>query len=81
MHLFEASCGVQIMMKAFKQNGLEPVECEVGADFDPNVHNAVFETPAGDVSPGKIAAVIKRGYKLHNRVIRATDVGIAQAPA
>jgi molecular chaperone GrpE len=67
------------MMKAFSKNGLEPVECEVGADFDPNLHNAMFEVPTQDVEAGKIAAVIKQGYALRGRVIRATDVGIAQA--
>ena len=70
---------MQIMMKVFKQNGLEAVECDVGTAFDPNVHNAMFEVPTADVEPGTIAAVIKQGYTLKGRVIRAADVGVARA--
>lgn len=69
------------MLKVFAKNGVEPVECEVGSEFDPNVHNAMFEVPTGDVEAGKVAAIVKRGFTLHGRVIRATDVGIAQPPA
>ena len=69
---------VQIMLKVFGNNGLEPVECDVGQAFDPNVHNAMFELPTAEVEQGKIGAVVKRGYTLKGRVIRATDVGIAR---
>jgi molecular chaperone GrpE len=72
------SDGVQIMLKIFKENGLEAVESEVGQDFDPRAHNAMFEIPTADVEPGRIAAIVKRGYVLNGRVIRATDVGVAK---
>lgn len=66
------------MIKTFNNNGLEAIACEVGADFDPNWHNAMFELPSEEVEAGKIAAVVKKGYALKGRVIRATDVGIAR---
>lgn len=68
------------MMKVFKENGLEAVDCEVGAVFDPNVHNAMFEVPDSSVEAGKVAAIVKRGYTLKGRVIRAADVGVARPP-
>ena len=66
------------MYKVFKDNGLEPVECKVGTDFDPNQHNAMFELPTDEVEDGKVATIVKRGWSLKGRVIRATDVGIAR---
>jgi molecular chaperone GrpE (heat shock protein) len=69
---------LQIMLKVFKSNGLEPVDCDVGHEFDPNQHNAMFELPTADVEDGKVATVVKRGWSLKGRVIRATDVGIAR---
>lgn len=70
---------LQIMMKIFKDNGLEKVETEVGGSFDPNLHNAMFEVPTADMQAGRIAAVMKQGYVLNGRVIRASDVGVAKA--
>eukprot|EP01025_Chloroclados_australasicus_P063617 TRINITY_DN8426_c0_g1_i6.p1 TRINITY_DN8426_c0_g1~~TRINITY_DN8426_c0_g1_i6.p1 ORF type:complete len:265 (+),score=38.78 TRINITY_DN8426_c0_g1_i6:124-918(+) len=69
----------KVMIKIFRDNGLEPIESTVGDDFDPNLHNAMFEIPTSDYEPGKIASVIKTGYTLHGRVIRAADVGVARA--
>jgi molecular chaperone GrpE len=70
---------LQIMIKIFKNNGLEAVKCDIGIDFDPNLHNAMFEVPTADVQAGKIASIVKQGYTLKGRVIRAADVGIARA--
>lgn len=69
---------LQIMMKIFKDNGLEQVETEVGGPFDPNLHNAMFEVPTAEMEVGRIAAVMKQGYTLNGRVIRAADVGVAK---
>jgi molecular chaperone GrpE len=66
------------MLKIFKDNGIERVEVKVGDEFDPNSQNAMFEIPTADVEPGRIAAIVKKGYTLHGRVIRAADVGVAR---
>jgi molecular chaperone GrpE len=70
---------LQIMMKIFKDNGLEKVETEVGGVFNPNLHNAMFEVPTADMEVGRIAAVMKQGYSLNGRIIRAADVGVAKS--
>lgn len=75
---FEYIVLLQIMMKIFKDNGLEKVETEVGGPFDPNLHNAMFEVPTADMEVGRIAAVMKQGYALNGRIIRAADVGVAK---
>ncbi|KAK8962204.1 hypothetical protein KSP40_PGU015220 [Platanthera guangdongensis] len=48
--------------------------------FDPNRHNAVFEIPDSSKSPGTIAAVLKPGYMLHDRVLRPAEVGVTKSP-
>ncbi|CAJ1971442.1 unnamed protein product [Sphenostylis stenocarpa] len=47
--------------------------------FDPHRHNAVFQIPDGSKPPGTVAAVLKAGYMLYDRVIRPAEVGVTQA--
>ena len=62
------------MLKVFKKEGLERYG-KVGDKFDPNLHDAMFTVDDPDAEPGTIAQVIKTGYTLHDRVIRAAQVG------
>lgn len=43
--------------------------------FDPNFHDALYEVPDSTKPAGTIAQVVKVGYKLQDRVIRAAQVG------
>jgi molecular chaperone GrpE len=43
--------------------------------FDPNFHDALYEVPDSTKPTGTIAQVVKVGYKLQDRVIRAAQVG------
>ncbi|XP_054817559.1 grpE protein homolog 2, mitochondrial-like [Prosopis cineraria] len=47
--------------------------------FDPHRHNAVFQIPDGTKPPGTVAAVLKAGYMLYDRVLRPAEVGVTQA--
>ncbi|XP_022753093.1 uncharacterized protein LOC111301577 [Durio zibethinus] len=47
--------------------------------FDPHRHNAVFQVPENSKPPGTVAHVLKSGYMLYDRVIRAAEVGVTQA--
>ncbi len=57
--------------------GVKPIEA-LGADFDPNRHEAVMHEPAGPVMAGKVTAELRRGYTLHDRVIRPTMVKVGE---
>lgn len=63
--------------KAFGKHGLTVID-PLYQKFDPNSHNALFEIPAMDVDPGTIVSVQKKGYMLHQRVIRPADVGVSR---
>jgi molecular chaperone GrpE len=68
-----------ILMGVLAREGVERYD-PLGAEFDPNLHNALFEVPDPARAPGTVAAVIKKGYTLHGRAVRAADVGVARAP-
>lgn len=65
--------------KAFQKHGLTVID-PLHQKFNPNEHNALFEVPSVDVDPGTIVNVQKKGYMLHQRVIRPAEVGIARKP-
>jgi molecular chaperone GrpE len=51
---------------------------EVGEPFDPQVHEALMQMPySGEVSVATISAVMQRGVKLNERVLRPARVGVA----
>lgn len=65
--------------KVLRKHGVTPIE-PLHQPFDPNLHNALFQVPTEDVTPGTVVSVIKRGYVLHQRVLRAADVGVSKKP-
>ena len=75
--------GVQLVHKqlldALKIHGLLPIEA-VGQTFDPNQHEALLITPSEDVPEGKVIEEFRRGYMLHTRVLRASQVVVSQGP-
>jgi molecular chaperone GrpE len=51
---------------------------EVGEEFDPQVHEALMQLPhEGEVTVPTISAVMQRGVKLNERVLRPARVGVA----
>ncbi|XP_014681498.1 PREDICTED: grpE protein homolog 1, mitochondrial-like isoform X2 [Priapulus caudatus] len=66
--------------KVFSKNGLARITPDVGEKFDPNIHEAMFQIPSENIAVGNIAVVVKVGYSLHSRTLRAAVVGVAKAP-
>ncbi|GGC80459.1 protein GrpE [Tersicoccus solisilvae] len=58
------------------QQGLERYG-EVGAVFDPAIHEALLQQPSDDVDPGHVSHVLRSGYRVGDRVLRAAQVGVA----
>ena len=48
--------------------------------FDPNFHEAVAEEEKEGAEPGEILFVKRKGYTLHDRLLRAAAVIVAKAP-
>ncbi len=60
--------------------GVRPVEAEAGKPFDPREHEAIVTVPGTGRAEGEIVEVIRRGYKLRDRVLRPALVAVAAAP-
>lgn len=58
--------------------GVEPIEVEAGAEFDPRRHEAIGEVEAAEVPAGRVAAVIQRGYALGALLLRPTLVQLSR---
>lgn len=61
------------------RQGLERLG-EVGAVFDPNVHEAVLQQPTDEVEPDHVSMVLRSGFKIGDRVVRAAQVAVAAQP-
>ena len=59
--------------------GLSRIEAAIGQPFDVYEHEAVFFEPTNEVEEGTVVRVVRNGYKLRNRVLRAAQVSVAQA--
>ena len=68
------------LLDALKIHGLVPIDA-VGETFDPNQHEALLITPSDDVPEGNVIEEYRRGYMLHTRVLRASQVVVSQGPA
>ena len=63
-----------------ESEGVKPVEAEAGKPFDPREHEAIANVPGTGRAEGEIVDVIRRGYKLRDRVLRPALVAVAAAP-
>ncbi len=51
---------------------------EVGEGFDPNVHEALMHVPMAGVDVTTVSAVMQKGVRLNDRVLRPARVGVAE---
>lgn len=68
------------LASVFSKHGVTKFNPE-GEEFDANAHMALFNVPippGSNAKAGTVAAVTKTGYTLHERVIRAAEVGVYQ---
>ncbi len=61
-------------------NGLQPIDAE-GAQFDPNLHEAIAHEPSTRVAEGKVIRQTRRGYRLKDRLLRPSSVVVSSGPA
>ena len=76
--------GVQLVHKqllsALKTHGLTPIEA-AGETFDPYRHEALMAVASDEIPADKVIEEFRRGYMLHTRVLRASQVVVSQGPA
>ena len=63
-----------------ESEGVTAVEADAGHPFDPREHEAIVNLPGTGRAEGEIVDVVRRGYKLRDRVLRPALVAVAAAP-
>lgn len=73
--------GVEMILKQLKillvNKGIEEIK-DLGMDFDPNIHNAIFMEESEEFEPGKVISAIQKGYKFKDKVIRPSMVIVSK---
>jgi molecular chaperone GrpE len=75
--------GLELTLKqlqaAFQKASSAEIAPAVGERFDPHLHQAIAAVDAAGVEPNSIVTVMRKGYRLHDRVLRPALVTVAQA--
>ena len=67
------------MEDLLRKRGVRPIEA-LGADFDPNIHQAVAHEESDTHREGEVMEELQRGYRLGDRLLRASMVKVARRP-
>ena len=65
------------MLDLLRKRGVTMIDA-LGADFDPNVHQAVIHEPSDEHREGEVMQELQRGYKLGDRLLRPAMVKVAK---
>lgn len=66
-----------VFEKTLQRHGLQKID-PIDSEFDPNKHEATFQAPHPEKTPGTVFFVQQPGYELNGRVLRAAKVGIVK---
>ncbi len=73
--------GTALIYRKFRNvleaEGITRIEAE-GAEFDPNLHEAITHEECDGYTSGHVIAVVRQGYKAGDRVIRPAMVRVAK---
>jgi molecular chaperone GrpE len=61
-----------------KKYGVRPIDA-VGADFDPNLHQAVVQEESSEHRDGEVIEELRKGYMIGDRLLRPAMVKVAKA--
>ena len=63
------------LMDTLEKRGVSEIS-RAGEKFDPNLENAVMQGDASEVEPGTVCAVLQKGYKMGDFVLRHAMVKV-----
>jgi molecular chaperone GrpE len=66
------------LLDFLKKEGVEEIKIKLGEKFDPNFMEAVETVEKADCQPGSIVEEVRKGYKLHGKVIRPAKVKVTK---
>ena len=65
------------LQSLLESEGVTPIEAD-GNVFDPREHDALFTVTSQDSEAGTVVSVIRTGYKIHGKILRAAQVAVSQ---
>jgi len=65
------------LLSVFSKHKINQIEPSEGDKFDPKYHQAMFEAPVPGTEKGTIIQVMTKGFKIGDRLLRATQVGVS----
>ena len=73
--------GVELTLReltnVMTKHGVKPISPAIGEQFDPQMHQAMFEAPLPGTKAGQIIQVMTEGFLLHDRLLRPAQVGVS----
>lgn len=73
--------GMQMVHKQISEflssQNVEEIPAQVGGEFDPKIHEALSQQASEDIDEGKIVHVLRKGYRIGDRLLRPTNVIVA----
>ena len=76
--------GMGMVLKQFEDflqnHNIYAVNADPGMPFDPNQHEAVAQEHDAEVAEGSILKVVRRGYRMGERLVRASNVIVSKGP-
>ena len=67
------------LLSIFSKNNIEQIEC-LNKKLDPNLHQAMLEIVNDQKEPGTIIQEIQKGFKIKDRLLRPSLVGVSKKP-
>ena len=65
------------LLSVFSKHKIDQIEPSQGEKFDPKFHQAMFEAPLPGTERGDIIQVMTKGFKIGDRLLRASQVGVS----
>ncbi len=70
---------LRMFAQAIQKYGVSEIN-PLGERFNPEYHQAVSLQPKADVEPNTVTAVMQKGYRLNDRLLRPAMVVVSKAP-
>jgi len=70
----------QQLLSILEQHHCEPIDA-LGQPFDPQFHEAILQKPSAEQPKDHVMMVTQAGYRLYDRVVRASQVIVSSGPA
>lgn len=68
------------LLSVFERHGIKVLSPEIGEKFNPQIHEAMFESDQTGKPAGEIISVMTEGFMFHERLLRPAQVGVSSKP-